>query len=208
MFTTTLAARRTRLTSLVAAAGAAAVVGLSGLAMAPAPAQAHHYDNLLPALGVCPNDTNIAAARDAQVTAATCLINQVRARRGVAQLAPVGSWYGAGTLYIAAYFKAGDILSCQRPEPSWTWAHTACGRPQDYRVNRYSQPCGGIAENFYHGGGYLGSAREALSWWLHSDAGHREALLSPQRLSHGINMRAGTLQGAWQQVWVHYLRPC
>jgi uncharacterized protein YkwD len=123
---------------------------------------------------------------------------------------PLRARYGAwlGRLSIAAYFKAGDIARCQWDAD----LHKACGKDVDYWIKRYHYTAnctsGSYAENLYWGSGYLGTAREAVRWWLNSPYGHRDALLSTQYTQHGMYVRriSGTFRGyADTQVWVHYL---
>jgi hypothetical protein len=180
---------------------------LTALAVAAQPAHANHYDHLLPAPGSCgPGETDVNVRHYDQATAGACLVNAARSNFGRRPLGP--QW---GRLYIAAGFKARDIMTCQRPEASWTWAHTACGRPMDYWVKRYNYGTGcaswGFAENFYHGSGAYGTARAAVSWWLHSD-GHRNNMLGAQWRHHAVNKLwySGTFQGHPEtKVWVHYM---
>ena len=90
-------------------------------------------------------------------------------------------------------------------------AHRLRALPE-YWLNRYhyASACssGWYAENIFTGWGYgSNTAREAVRWWLNSDA-HRAALLDPQWTLQGMNVyRApGTYQGHPDtQIWVHYL---
>jgi uncharacterized protein YkwD len=177
-------------------------MAMLALVMSPAPARAdgHAWDYLLPAPGVCgPVESDPNAAPADQMAAGLCLANAARANYQRGRLNPLG------TLQIAAYFKASDVLRCQTGDP-----HTACGRLMDYWFKRYTRwgdcPSGAFAENIYWGSGSLGTAREAVRWWLNSDQGHRRALLDPQYAYQGMYLKKGTYHGYPNaQVWVHYL---
>jgi uncharacterized protein YkwD len=108
--------------------------------------------------------------------------------------------------------KVRDILACQQSGPSYTWVHNACGLHADQRLNeaQYAVGCRGwaAAENVYHGSGRYGSARAAVTWWMHSE-GHRNAILDPRFRQMGIWSQTGTFQGQPDTaVWVLRLGVC
>ncbi len=88
-----------------------------------------------------------------------------------------------------------------------------CGRQTGYWINRYRYrldcTSGYWSENICTGWGYpSNTAREALRWWVNSDAGHRDGLLNPMFTKSGMGVRrvAGTYQGHPDtQIWVQYV---
>jgi hypothetical protein len=205
--TPTVAAHVRRFT-LTLAGTLAVACSVFGLAVSATPAHAagHAWDHLMPPVGACgPAENDANAAPIDQTRAGVCVANAVRQNYGRARLAPEG---GLARLYLAGYFKARDVEWCPND-----WVHTACGRPMDYWLNRYRYrlDCTGgwWAENIYTGWGYgYNTAREAVRWWLNSDAGHRDALLSPTYTKSGMGVRRvpGTYQGHPDaQIWVQYL---
>jgi hypothetical protein len=209
MLTTTIAARYRRLATIVTAAIALGLTGVLGLAASPTPARAdgHAWDYLLPAPGACgPAESDANASAIDQRNAGMCLANAARQRYSRTRLGPEPS--GVGSLVVAAYFKARDVSFCPND-----YVHNACGQPRDYWIQRYhyTRACtsGAYAENIYTGWGYgANTAREAVRWWLNSDAGHRDALLDPQWTLQGMNVYRvpGTYKGNPDtQIWVHYL---
>lgn len=215
MNTNTIAARSRRLTTTVTATLALALTAMLGFAMSAAPAHAGSWDYLLPAPGVCgAAESNAGAPRKDQTRAGLCLANAIRQNYGRSRLGPEHpNGIGNGSLYIAAGFKARDVMSCQ-----WDNPHYACGRAMDYWIKRYnysnpgagSCPNGYWSENIYTGWGHPGNTvREAVKWWVNSNSGHRDALLNPSYTQHSMTYSAygmGTYRGnANTMVWVHYL---
>ena len=205
MSTTSIAARRRRLTLAGAAALAAALSTMLGLAMSPASAQADSWDYLMPAPGACgPAESNAYADINEQKKAGACLANAVRQNYGRTRLS---EGIGNGYLSIAAYFKGRDIMTCQTGDP-----HYACGKPMDYWLKRYhydtSGGCtSGFAENIYKGwGSPYNTVREAVRVWVNSQI-HRDNLLSPTWRQQALNRYGpGTWQGnANTVIWVHYM---
>jgi hypothetical protein len=205
---TPTAACRRRLTLILAGALAVACSAF-GLGVSPTPAHAdgHAWDYLMPPIGACgPAENNANAVNYDQAKAGLCVANAVRQNYGRTRLGPEPG--GLGRLFYASYFKARDVERC--PDDN---VHTACKRPMDYWINNYHYRVnctGGYwAENIYTGWGYpANTAREAVRWWLNSDAGHRDALLNPIYTKHGMGVRrvVGTYKGhADTQIWVHYL---
>jgi hypothetical protein len=126
-----IADRRRRLTGSVAGALAVACSAFGpAVSAAPAHADGHAWDHLMPPVGACgPTETDAGAVPIDQTRAGVCVANAVRQNYGRARLAPEG---GLGRLYLAGHFKARDVEWCPND-----WVHTACGRPMDYWLNRY-----------------------------------------------------------------------
>ena len=127
-------------------------------------------------------------------------MNAARTRYGVRPAAT------SGLLEIAAYFKARDIGTCQ-----WDAnPHTACGRPVDYWLNRYSGwqsycTAGAWAENVFPTWTGFNTARDAVRGWLDSQP-HRQAMLNGQYTHQGMNVKKfPSYRGhPGAQIWVNY----
>jgi len=109
-------------------------------------------------------------------------------------------------------------MQCQQPKrddpvPNGVWVHTACGRERDHWVKEFGYAAGcqswRFGENVYEGDGTFAAARAAVSWWLHSDAGHRSTLLDSRWTDLAIGTVDGTFQGkAGDRVWVALFGYC
>jgi hypothetical protein len=140
------------------------------------------------------------------VAAGMCLIDKARANAGRIRRTPYNE------LNTSSYYKASDISVCE-PDPNDSYAvHHACGRPIDYWF-KWSNPGAcyqtAFAENVYIGYGSASTAREAVSWWLHSDA-HRSALLSPDYWGHYLNYSGPTTYRGTPntRIWVYHMARC
>jgi cysteine-rich secretory family protein len=200
----------------VIAAAAVLAVSLGG-STAPASAAGNYWDYLLPPYGAC----GTAAEGDMSKTyaqwtnGAMCLVNAARENYGRQPY----------TMYMnlidSAYKKASDISVCQPDKDAWVmedgkWIrapHRPCGQPTAYH-HRWLRPCAGTSyfwENYYLGSGAQSTARAAVSWWLNSDEGHREALLSTKYTAHGIMYSGPTTYpkvGPDTRIWVSHMGHC
>jgi hypothetical protein len=207
---------------------ALAAAAISVTAAAPA-AHADQWDDLMPPPGYC------VARKQVDTTSRTpnpalCLINKIRQNYGLKRLSVgcrtstpytgllLGKCRGAryadraNLLNNAAVQKTRDILNCQEEAPSPEWAHYACGLDINQRVleQGYVNGCSSwsTGENYYYGSGAYGSARAAVTWWMHSD-GHRANILNPNFTQMGIWAETGELQGEPDTaVWILRLGSC
>jgi hypothetical protein len=145
--------------------------------------------------------------------AGMCLIDKVRVKVGRASLI----W--PYKLQGSSYNKAADIAVCQ-PDP-YAWdtdgvklVHKACGRSPGFWFSYFGYGIGcaswGTGENVYIGAGAASTARSAVSWWLHSDEGHRDALLRPDWTGGVLSYSGpGTCRGTPDtRVWVYHMGWC
>ena len=203
-----LATRMKRFASTATASLVVCLAVLLSWAFAPAPAQANHYDYLLPAPGSCGSaeSGDMSKSYYEWTVAGMCLADHARARVGRSRLI----WPYA--LQGSSYNKAADIAVCQ-PDVNTSDVHYACGRPIDYWVKYFGYGNGctswGFKENVYVGAGVASYARSAVSWWLHSDR-HREALLGPEFTGGVLSYSGpGTYRGTPNtRVWVYHFGYC
>lgn len=143
--------------------------------------------------GCGPADSGHAPER-AQETALRCLINRVRDRAGVQNLA------SHKALERAAGGKVGDVADCGL-------SHTACGNAADSwaRKTGYINGKGSWmwGENLAQGKRGRGTARSVLKAWLHSPP-HRQTLLTGAFEHLGIGFKRKGNTGVWVlQVGCH-----
>jgi|tagenome__1003787_1003787.scaffolds.fasta_scaffold20575056_1 hypothetical protein len=231
MFCTTAAhlptPRHTRIATIIALC--VTLASLAALGSIAAPARAADEDKL-PPIGACANDTATPAmaSMDARRLAAYCLINNVRYAKGLHTLrycqpnVSISTWptgrpgycsigttaqrQGMVELSEAAQHKAPQTATC--PYTTVEAAHTACDKPMDFWP-KYMGYSGGIGEILYWGTGNLGTALEAVKWWLGSPKHHDTMLdVQQQHQTIGIGLYDGPLNPLNQrsgQAWAAQL---
>jgi uncharacterized protein YkwD len=163
-----------------------AVIGLCSailLAATASTALAHHYDRLLATSAQCANQENTRLSAADQERVMRCLHNKARAKAGRYSLR------ARSMLASSSDGKTADMMRCNE------FSHNACGRPMVFhfqRVGYTSCRAYGWGENIVWSTG--GTARAAMSAWLHSDP-HRANILSTHYRDLGIGLRRGTFLG-------------
>jgi uncharacterized protein YkwD len=139
----------------------------------------------------CPGAERTDLPLREQADVMVCLVNYARAKRGLAQLEPIG------LLNDTSLAKAAKIVRCKE------FAHTACGDDPaaDVRATGYS---GAFGENLYIADGRWRAPRLALDGWLNSP-GHRENQFRPQWRTQGISVTTIPRFGAYRDaaLWVN-----
>jgi uncharacterized protein YkwD len=137
---------------------------------------------------LCPFEGAANASTSAQEKAMLCLVNRVRANRG---LEPLGA---PASLAGAAERKSGDILRCDE------FSHEACGREFTYWIERSGYGGCSWGENIAYAGGGYATPRRIFGLWMHS-SGHRRNILG-SFTDIGIGLRIGELEDAGRvHVW-------
>lgn len=129
----------------------------------------------------CAGQGNAGAPAAAQERAMLCLVNRVRANRGLEPLA------APGVLARAAGRKSGDILRCD------DFSHEACGREVGYWPERFGYG-GCVGENIAYASGSAATPRAIFRLWMNS-TGHRENILRSSYDDIGIGMQIGEVDG-------------
>jgi uncharacterized protein YkwD len=181
------------LAGLLAAAPAAATIGLGGQRTASAPAQASGGPLIAPA-AVCPGQTDLSIPAAAQQQTMRCMTDFARRQAGLNELVadPV--------LDQSALDKSQDILRCD------SFSHYACGREFTYWMRQtgyMSTPCWHVGENLAWGTGEYGTVRSIFRAWMASPE-HRSNLLG-QYDEVGVSLQVGTLEGfEGTHVWTEH----
>ncbi|HUR84050.1 MAG TPA: CAP domain-containing protein [Solirubrobacteraceae bacterium] len=180
-----------RLAAVLLAAAAVA------LPAAPAHAASGAYDAYLAPPSTCPGSDALTLLASEQVGAMLCLVDYVRATRGVPALAR------SPMLAESAGAKADDIVRCDE------FSHTACGRSVEapFEQSGYitSDVSWDVGENLAFGRDLLGSPRSIMRAWLESD-GHRENLFAERWADQGVAFRkpSALLGLTAEAVWVSH----
>jgi hypothetical protein len=205
--TTTIDVASRRRITTIAAAFVMSLAILLGSGLAPDARAAGAYDYLLPSYGVCGTAPEGDMSKTyAQWTSGTrCLIEEVRAKAGVQRLPAYMN------LQDSAYRKASDISVCVPNAFDAYAVHHACGRDVGYWIHWPNQCSSwGFTENVYIGSGSLSTGREAVRWWLNSDA-HRAAMLSPKWSGDSVMYSGPTTYpsiGQNTRIWVWHAGYC
>jgi len=166
---------------------------LAALVAAPA---AQASDPPLPPPGACPGDA-ITASTAQQAESMLCLINAVRAAKGLPGLE------ASPLLSDSARDKLTDELRCN------DFSHTACGRNFTHAFEEAGYAGAGfrwkVGENLSVGSGGLASPRSTVEAWLASPD-HRANILSSEWRDQGIALQQGVslagISGA--SAWVSH----
>ncbi len=177
--------RRHLIAGLAFAAGIVAFAGGTAGAAASSAARAG-----------CPGQGDASAPASVQERAMLCLVNRVRAQRGLDPLAAPSS------LARAAARKSADILRCDE------FSHEACGREFTYWIERLGYRGCREGENIAYGGGRYATPTSIFRMWMRS-SGHRQNILGAYE-DIGIGLRVGELEGyGGAHVWTQeFGAPC
>ncbi len=198
-------ARPLRKLALVAVAVSAAFAVLgSSVASADDSDGSWRFQYPLVGAGSCPNIDLVVLPADSPGSiisrvrverAVLCLVNAERAAKGTAPLIKYVALRGSRSpaLNRAAYQAASEAVA-----NPWWGTYDEQGNRRSAHVNPYTGStietrifdiagyCAApyryraIGENAFVGTGTVSTARAAVSWWMTSTEGHREAILNPQ----------------------------
>ena len=144
----------------------------------------------LPPLGTCPGELDARAAAGSQLNSLHCLVNAVRARRGLRRLRLVSP------LVRSSAFRADAIVRCRQ------FSHTPCGQPFGAVFRRVGYSGRGVAVGETLAFASNATPRWTVDAWLRSPAHRRVLLASSWRDFGGVNVNASALFGAQSRLWV------